>query len=668
MKTKACLLVTLLGIVGMMSVATAQTTNIILGTDFDGFGDYNYGYAFAYAGSELGTTAVPPSTFAVVPTGGVNNTAAAQATVDYTELATDPNYQNATSYTYAGVALYLVFIPTLANITPVTTLNTLTLSCDVKVQGLLPGITNTDVILNSLQFGTNGAPITNAVASFTGDVGFAGSNYVHFDIPLSSLALNGGDAGIFTNSAILNAINCIEIEFRLEGQTGSINSTNTSLSTIEPVFGFTTNGELNVDNVYLTESSAAVPTQEKVIWQANFDNTYPSFVYGFHDRDGTDNATGTLTTNLTGGVGGSAALQYTADLSSWSSTPPTSFSGIGVGGGAVPIPYQLTSTNKASYRVYIAAKAGGFIGANTNVGAVMDLQFLAPDGTLSASNGQPDVVLDLAPTLSLTTNWQSFVFDGSGMPIGIYNGGSQALFDQYLAQVNQIQVQVQANGSPNLGTVFGYDADNTVDIDNIKVVELVPATPPLTAIKTNNQVEVFWTDPSTGGTAELQSSTNVAGPYLDVPGASSSAASPYTVPPTATKTSFFRTQWVAPTGPIFSQLQVLWPGQTNAPGTPGGYTGSATPVSLGNNPVVVVTINACDSTWHIVPVSGDSIYLTNSAASDPLGVLPNAASLVNGTVQQAMAFQTQGSWTINAVDSSNTNIPPATSSSISVGP
>ena len=89
---------------------------------------------------------------------------------------------------------------------------------------------------------------------------------------------------------------------------------------------------------------------------------------------------------------------------------------------------------------------------------------------------------------------------------------------------------------------------------------------------------------------------------------------------------------------------------------------------LGNNPVVVVTINACDSTWNIVPVSGDSIYLTNSASSVPLGVLPNAASLVNGTVQQAMAFQTQGSWTINAVDSSNTNIPPATSSSISVGP
>ena len=170
MKTKTCLLVTLLGILGMMSVATAQTTNIILGTDFDGFGDYNYGYAFAYAGSELGKTAVaPPNTYEVVSSAGVDNTAAARATVDYTGLATDPNYQNATSYTYAGVALHLVFTPTLANITPVATLNTLTLSCDVNVQGLLPGLTNTDVILNSLQFGTNGAPITTAVASFTGE-------------------------------------------------------------------------------------------------------------------------------------------------------------------------------------------------------------------------------------------------------------------------------------------------------------------------------------------------------------------------------------------------------------------------------------------------------------------------------------------------------------------
>ena len=52
----------------------------------------------------------------------------------------------------------------------------------------------------------------------------------------------------------------------------------------------------------------------------------------------------------------------------------------------------------------------------------------------------------------------------------------------------------------------------------------------------------------------------------------------------------------------FSQLQVLWPGQTNAPGTPNGYTGTATPVSIGNNPVAVVTINACDPNWHIIPI------------------------------------------------------------------
>ena len=116
------------------------------------------------------------------------------------------------------------------------------------------------------------------------------------------------------------------------------------------------------------------------------------------------------------------------------------------------------------------------------------------------------------------------------MPIGVNNGGSQALFNQYVSKVDQMQVQVVAQGNPNVGTIFGYDTNNTVDIDNIKVVQLVPGLPPASVASMAGQVKIYWTDPATGGVAQLQSSTNVAGPYLNVAGETSGAASPYTVP------------------------------------------------------------------------------------------------------------------------------------------
>jgi hypothetical protein len=62
-------------------------------------------------------------------------------------------------------------------------------------------------------------------------------------------------------------------------------------------------------------------------------------------------------------------------------------------------------------------------------------------------------------------------------------------------------------------------------------------------IRTNNQMEVVWADPATGGTAQLQTSTNVAGPYVNVSGAASGAASPYVIP-SGPAQQFFRTVWV----------------------------------------------------------------------------------------------------------------------------
>jgi hypothetical protein len=539
-------------IAGMASAATAQTTNIILQTDFDGDtneGNFNNDYGYCVAGSSAGAVLAGYSGGILAGT-GLGGTSANSISPDYTLLPSDPNWTNASlSYVYAVVANGTQFGGPMTAITPTPVLGSLILSADVQVLGLLPQLTNADVTVTKVQFFDSD---NNVLFDFNGDSGFlVGSNYVHITVPLSSLTYGAapGDpapthpVSDFTNAAVVGSIAAFTIEFAVEGTpVGVIGGTGTNL--ISPPFGFTDTGTLNVDNIELVQTGNTVPTptQEKLIWQADFDSTFPNVGgFGIHYRDGTDNAVGTLSTNLTGGVGGSASLEYTVDLSSWSSSPPVSFSGFGVGAIEDPLPFALSSSNKASYRVYLSAKVGGTSAGVTNVPGVIDLLFRVPPGTLTPSNSTEAVVFDLNPTMTFSTNWQSYVFDN--MPIGVNNGGSQTLFNQHVSQVNELALQVVPQGSPNVATLFGYDANNTVDVDNIKVVQLVTGLPPVSVTNTAGQIKIYWTDPSTGGASQLQSSTNVAGPYLNVPGEGSGANSPYTVPAGSAK-QFFRTVWV----------------------------------------------------------------------------------------------------------------------------
>ena len=111
----------------------------------------------------------------------------------------------------------------------------------------------------------------------------------------------------------------------------------------------------------------------------------------------------------------------------------------------------------------------------------------------------------------------------------------------------------------------------------------------------------------------------------------------------------------------FTKLQVLLPGETNAPNTALGYVGSPTPESV--DTPFPITINACDSTWHIVSAApGDTISLssTTDAAFEP----GNSAPLVNGTVQIDGLFGTSGSQTVTATDTSTNTIAPVTSAAV----
>jgi hypothetical protein len=115
----------------------------------------------------------------------------------------------------------------------------------------------------------------------------------------------------------------------------------------------------------------------------------------------------------------------------------------------------------------------------------------------------------------------------------------------------------------------------------------------------------------------------------------------------------------------FTQLQVLFPGETNAPNTATGKIGTPDPLSLSGGAAVNVTVNAVDSTFHIVSTApANQIGLSSS---DVNASLPPLTPLANGTFTGQVFFSATGSFTITATNMS-TVMPSATSSPITVGP
>jgi hypothetical protein len=187
-----------------------------------------------------------------------------------------------------------------------------------------------------------------------------------------------------------------------------------------------------------------------------------------------------------------------------------------------------------------------------------------------------------------------------------------------------------------------------------------------------NQYWVNWTLPALN--FNLQFSTNLTkgvNGFQD-PGVEytvgTSTRSAVLVPGTATNVPAVGAAYFNLIDRIFTQLQVLLPGETNAPGTLTGKTGTPTPVSLSaSGGFETVTVNAVDSTFHIITSATDTVDIN---CTDPNSYLPNPAALVNGTVtlQEQLDFQDEGTFTVTAADQSNGGITMGTSSPVVVGP
>src|SRR5262249_13801599 len=96
-------------------------------------------------------------------------------------------------------------------------------------------------------------------------------------------------------------------------------------------------------------------------------------------------------------------------------------------------------------------------------------------------------------------------------------------------------------------------------------------------------------------------------------------------------------------GGTFCKLQMLLPGESAAPGTASGKTGTPTAQTAGTP--FNVTVNAVDANWNVVSTATDTVAI---ASSDLNAILPANAALVNGSQTFSVTLNTAGNATVTA--------------------
>lgn len=172
--------------------------------------------------------------------------------------------------------------------------------------------------------------------------------------------------------------------------------------------------------------------------------------------------------------------------------------------------------------------------------------------------------------------------------------------------------------------------------------------------------ELSWTLPAVGFIPE--SAVDAGGPWGDA-GASStytSGGAGHALIPTSalpsTDSTLFRMKQLQ-----FTKLQILLPGETAAPGTPSGKTGTPTAVNALDS--VNLTVRAVDDDWNLISGINDEVSFTST---DGLAFLPDDGPLTSGQGTFEMFFDTAGSQTVTVTNVTDPSILPDTSSSITV--
>src|SRR5439155_27345882 len=175
---------------------------------------------------------------------------------------------------------------------------------------------------------------------------------------------------------------------------------------------------------------------------------------------------------------------------------------------------------------------------------------------------------------------------------------------------------------------------------------------------TNDTVQITSSDAGANlpASAALTAGTKTFSVTLGTAGSQTLTASDVTNPGVLSNTSPAITVIAA----VLARLQVLMPGETAAPGTASGKTGTASAQVAGV--AFNVTVNSVDANWNLINTN-DTVNLTSS---DTNSIAPAHAALSVGTVTLSVTLKTAGSASVTASDVTHPGITPDTGSSITV--
>jgi hypothetical protein len=200
-------------------------------------------------------------------------------------------------------------------------------------------------------------------------------------------------------------------------------------------------------------------------------------------------------------------------------------------------------------------------------------------------------------------------------------------------------------------------------LDPVKWVKQAADAPGVFVVPTNSPWALSWTLPAAG--FEPQISTDLA------PGSTwVSPLSTEQIKIQASVRTYLSSDELSPSASYFrmikrtfTKLQVLLPGETAAPGTPTGKTGTPTPQIL-STPFDIV-VNAVDDEWYLINNVTHTVTLSSTDAS---ALLPSDAALVGGTQTFNVYLNDVGSFTITATDVTDPTKTANTSSPATVSP
>jgi hypothetical protein len=381
---------------------------------------------------------------------------------------------------------------------------------------------------------------------------------------------------------------------------------------------------------------------------------------------------------------------------------PINYSWVGTATPGTPVTYSFNiskwSATDLSYHIFITPAVGGESAPDYNETNVFDFQIGPVSGVGTVANifwktNLPSAGTDhTAITItnqSLLGLWQlQFTSDTAGAIIAPDSTSYPFVVDSGLAAAlaNPVYItfginpgsaantvlgesvvvsQIGITGAGSLSSVATVYTDNFLDDSvlntNIWAVNAHYA-PSIWFVPTNTAYSVDWTLPDSGfsliqspSLLSLGTGTPVQFPVvLLTPGARELIPSS-SLP--AGNSGFF-----ALIKRIYTQLQILLPGETAAPNTVSGKTG--TPIAQTANTGFNVIVNAVDNNWNVVNSAPDTISLYDADGNFFVLNTPTLLALSGGTATFSVEFTGDGSSAITATDVTNTNIPPATSSTV----